>query len=145
MAIYAKNGAIGRKMAKTKNFGRQKFLIGIDSEWSKMNFRMKIWISKFFPIMTFLRGHSHFSKDWGSYVEKMAETKNFGRKYFLVGIDLEWSKTHFKMKISISKKYSNYDFSLGSAVFSKNGSHSSNHVLEMSQKYPLNFKIFDTS
>ena len=39
---------------------------------------------------------------WIFWVEKMAKTKIL--VIFLIGIDLEWSKTYFEMEIMISKK-----------------------------------------
>ena len=53
--------------------------------------------------------------NFGHFWSKIAKTKNFGQKiYFLIGNDSEWSKTYFKIKISISKNFSYYVFSLES-------------------------------
>ena len=101
----------GRKNGKDKNFWSKKIF------WSesiqngpKRILKRKSRFRKIFPIMTW---HCHFFKKWGLKSKKMAKTKIFGRKFFLVGIDSEWSKTYFKMKISISKIFSHYNFFLG--------------------------------
>ena len=47
---------------------------------------------------------------WAKNGEKMAKSKNFGRKFFLVGIDLECFKTYFELKLSKSKFFSRAKF-----------------------------------
>ena len=64
-------------------------------------------------------------------IGRKIDKKIFSRK-FLIGNDSEWPKTYFKMKILISKKSPIMTFLWGRCrflVFSKNGSHSSNHPL----------------
>ena len=88
------------------------FLIGIDSEWSKTYFEVKISISKKNNIMTFLWGQPFFEK-WGKQIEKKAIRKNSYRIFFLIGNESEWCKTYFKMKISISGIFSIISFLQG--------------------------------
>ena len=47
-------------MAESKNFGRKKFLVGIDSECFEKYFETKISKSNFFPLQNFSVGLSHF-------------------------------------------------------------------------------------
>ena len=68
--------------------------------------------------MTFLCRHSHFQKQ-EQWVEKMAKTKFFGRKFFQIRSDSDQSTTHFRMKISISKKIPNITFLWRNSHFSK--------------------------
>ena len=63
--------------------------------------------------------------------QKIENFRNFFEKFFLVGIDSEWFKTYFKMKISILKIFSSWKiFFWDIAVFSKNW-------------WPKNRKIFE--
>ena len=59
------------------------FLVGIDSEWSKIYFKTEISISKKIPIMFW---HSHFFEKWGHKSKKWKD-KNFWSKNFF------WSKS----------------------------------------------------
>ena len=117
---------LGQKMLKTKIFGRKNF-------FGRNRFRMVQNVFKNenldFEKNSILTRHSHFFQKMGPQVKKMAKTKIFGR-FFLVGIDSEWSKTCFKTKISISKNFPIMTFHRGHSRFSKIGSHSSNHPLE---------------
>ena len=101
----------GRKNGKDKNFWSKIFF------WSesiqngpKRILKRKSRFRKFFPIVTCL---SHFFEKLGHRSKKWQRQKFLVEKFFLVGIDSEWSKTYFKTKISISKIFSHYDFSLG--------------------------------
>ena len=85
---------------KHRKFFENFFLVGTDLEWSKTRFKAKISILKIFPV-------ENFFWDIAVFFRKISDQKieNF-RKIFLVGIDLEWSKTCFKTKISILKIFS---------------------------------------
>ena len=116
-------------MSKTKNFGRN-FLIGIDPEWFKTYFEMKISISKKFSHYDNLRGTLPFFLKMGIIYRKNGNNKNFWSKFSFDRNRCSMVQTYFKTKISISKIVSHYDSSLGTYLFSKNGCHSSNHPLE---------------
>ena len=63
--------------------------------------REKMAKSKKFGRKIFLVGID--SECFETYFKTMAKSKNFGRKIFLVGIDSEWFELYFKTKISKSK------------------------------------------
>ena len=103
-----------RKMTKNQKIFEKLFLVGIDLEWSKTCVKSKISIWKIFPL-NFFSGTAVFSKNWWPKNRKV-----FEKKFFLVGIGLEWSKTCFEMKISILKIFSRWKlFFRDTAVFSK--------------------------
>ena len=106
------NSGFSPKMPKKTKFFRKFFLVGIDLEWFKTYFKMKISILKIFSHWKFFfLGHSRFFE---KLVTKIS--KKF-RKKFLVGIDLEWFKTCFKTKISILKIFSHWFFFQGHSCF----------------------------
>ena len=78
-----------------------------------LNLNYRFW--KFFPLKTFFLGHSRFFE-----ILVTKKSKIF-RKFFFIGIDLEWLKTYFKTKISILKIFSRWKFFFWDiAIFSKN-------------------------
>ena len=56
-----------------------------------------VGFENFFPVEIFSQGHSRSLKNW------WPQNRNFFAKSFLARIDLEWSKTHYKTKISTLK------------------------------------------
>ena len=85
-------------------------MVGIDSEWFEMYFKTIISKSEIFPVPKMTK-----------IVKKMAKSKNFGRKIFLVGIDSECFETYFNTKISKSKIFSHYKiFSWDLVIFAQN-------------------------
>ena len=104
-----------QKMTKKSKIFRKFFLVGIVLEWFKTCFTTKYRFWKFFPLKIFFWDIAVLSKNWSPKNRKIFE------KNFLVGINLEWSKTYFKTKISILKIFSHWNFFLGHSRFSKIG------------------------
>ena len=67
-------------------------LVGIDSEYLKTYFKPKISKSKNFSRAKFFKGLCRFWPNW----RKMANSKHFGRKHFLVEIDSECFKEYLE-------------------------------------------------
>ena len=111
---------------KSKNF-RKTFLLESGSEWFKSYFKIKIPISKIFSHYDFFLGtYSFYRKMKVIGRKKWQRQKVLVKIFSLIGIDTEWSKTYFKMKISFSKKkIPLWLFSGDIAIFLKNGGHGS--------------------
>ena len=148
IAIFSENGSISRKNCKDKKFLVEFFLVGINSEWSKMHkskkwLRQKIFGRNFFLSESIQNGPKRilkwksqfqklfslwpsgdiaiFSKNWG-HKSKKWETKKFLVEEFFWSESIQnGPKRILKWKSQFRKFFPTMNLLWGHSHFSKNG------------------------